>query len=170
MVLVISVQKGESPSAESRKRKMSAQLYPGGWECESDSETLKPEGMEDGEFSGEDLYDAGLIGGGRRECLGPHNVAKLEPEEEENFKREARRQVERRPQERFEFSKSMEDLLKTFPLVMGEKPKPKVKDEDRRLHRVERKRQVSPGKKWEVPPHLARSKEEEKVPQDSKTE
>ena len=90
---------------------MSAQLYPGGWEVDSDSETLKSEGMEDGEFSGEALYDAGLIGGGRRECLGPHNVAKLEPEEEENFKREARRQVERRPQERFEFTKSQKQTI-----------------------------------------------------------
>ena len=150
--------------------KMTAQLYPGGWEVDSDFETIKSEGMEDGEFSGEDLYDAGLIGGGRCECLGSHNVAKLEPEEEENFKREARRQVERRPQERFEFSKSMEDLLKTFPLIMGEKSKPKVKDEVRRLHQLGRKRRVSPGKKCEVPPHLARSKEEEEVPQDSKIE
>ena len=149
---------------------MTAQLYPGGWEVDSDSGTLKSEGMEDGEFSEEALYNAGLIGGGRRECLGPHNVAKLEPEEEENFKREARRQVERRPQERFEFSQSMEDLLKTFPLVMGERNKPKVKDEVWRLHQLGRKRRVSPGKKCEVPPHLARSKEEDEVPQDSKSE
>ena len=174
MVVVNSVQKGESPSAQPRKHNMTAQLYPGGWECESDSKTLKSEGMEDGVFSGDALYEAGLIGGGRHECLGPHNVAKLEPEEEENFRREARRAArwaeKSRPMVKFEFSKSMEDLLKTFPLIMGEKKVTKVKDEGRRLHRLERKRRISPGRKYETPPHLARSKEEEEVPQDSKSE
>ena len=157
-----------------RKHKMTAQLYPGGWECESDSETLKSEGMEDGDFSGDALYDAGRIGGGRHECLGPQNVAKLEPEEEENFRWEARREarwaVKSRPMVKFEFSKSMEDLLKTFPLIMGEKKVTKVRDKDRRLHQVGRKRRVSPGRKCEVPPHLARSKEEDEVPKDSKSE
>ena len=71
---------------------------------------------------------------------------------------------------KFEFSKSQEDLLKTFPLVIGEKKVPKVRDEDLRLHQVGRKRRVSPGRKCEVPPHLARSKEEEEVPQDKKLE
>ena len=65
---------------------MAAQLYPGGWEVDSDAETVRSEGMEDGVFSGDALYDAGVIGGGRCDCLGPTNVAKLEPEEEENFR------------------------------------------------------------------------------------
>ena len=149
---------------------MSAQLYPARWECESNSETLKSEGMEDGDFSGDALYDAGRIGGGRHKCLGPQNVAKLELEEQENFKWKARRAEKGHPMVKFEFSKSMEDLLKTFPLIMGEKKVTKVKDEGRRLHRLEKKRRVSPGRKYETPPHLARSKEEEEVPQYSTSE
>ena len=68
---------------------MSAQLYPGGWEVKSESEAS--EGWGDGIFTDEMRYEAGLIGGGRHDCLGPHNVSKMEPEEEDSFRREAQR-------------------------------------------------------------------------------
>ena len=149
---------------------MAAQLYPGGWEVDSDSETVKSDGMEDGEFSGDALYDAGVIGGGRRECLGPHNVAKLEPEEEENFRREARRAVKNPPVVHFEFTKSMEDLLKTFPLIMGDKKETREEKKVRRSHKSGQKRRVSPGRSCEKPPHLIMSKKEEELLQDAKSE
>ena len=131
---------------------MAAHLYPGGWEIESESETVKSKGMEDGDFSGDALYDAGVIGGGRRECLGPANVSKLEPDEEENFRREARRAAMDRPIAQFEFTKSMEDMLKTFPLILGEENKIEEEDEVPRQKKTGRKRQVSPGKSCGKPP------------------
>ena len=68
---------------------MSTPLYPGGWEVKSESDAS--EGWGDGVFSEEQRYDAGLLGGGRHDCLGPHNVSKMEPEEEDNFRQEAQR-------------------------------------------------------------------------------
>ena len=68
------------------------------------------------------------------------------------------------------YSQSLEDLVKTFPLIeMGEKKVVRVVDDERRLQKLEKKRQVSPGRKYETPPHLAMGKEKEEMRQESKS-
>ena len=69
-----------------------------------------------------------------------------------------------------EYWQSLEDLVKTFPFLGEEKvAKVKVKDNERHLQRLAKKRRVSPGRKYETPPHLAKSKKEEEVRQKSKS-
>ena len=99
---------------------MAAAMYPGGWEVDSDAGTIHSEGMGVRAPSYDALYNAGLYGGARRSSLGPSKGAGLDPEEEKNFRREARRAARSRPVEKLRLTQSMEDLIKTFPLLLAE--------------------------------------------------
>ena len=96
---------------------MAVKMYPGGWEVESDAGTNHSEEKLDRVFSSNELYDAGIYGRGRRAWLSSANGAGLLPEEEQNFRREARRAEKSRPKTQLRLTKSMEDLIKTFPLI-----------------------------------------------------
>ena len=109
---------------------MAAARYPGGWEVDSDAETNHSEEMGDRLASMDALYDAGHYGGGRCLCLGSVNGAGLDPEEEQNLRREARRAVKARPVVPLRLTKSMEDLLKTFPLLLADDNKIEEEDDD----------------------------------------
>ena len=139
---------------------MAAAMYPGGGEDDSDAGTDHSEERFDEVVSSDALYDAGLYGGARRSCLGPSKGAGLDPEEEQNFRREARRAARSRPVEKLKFTQSMEDLIKTFPLLLAEENETEEERESRRLKEMRQRRRVSPGKSCRKPTNLAMSGEE----------
>ena len=138
---------------------MAAAMYPDGWEDESNAGTDHSVERFDEVVSSDALYDAGIYGGGRA-YLSSANGSGLLPEEAQNFRREARRAERSRPKPEVTITKSMEDLIKTFPLLLAEENETEEEKESRRLRGMGRRRRVSPGKSCRKPSNLAMSGEE----------
>ena len=103
-------------------------------------------------------------------CLGPSKGAGLDPEEELNFRREARRAARARPVFQLRLTQSMEDLLKTFPLLLADENKIEEEGDSRRPSKTGRKRRVSPGKSCRKPSNVAMGGEEKESLRETQSE
>ena len=100
-----------------RIKEMAFEMIAGGWEIDSDEGTNNSGGMGASVISVDALYDAGLYGGGRRTRFSSADITGLDPEEEENFRRETRCAEKTPSKAPLRLTESMENLIMTFPLI-----------------------------------------------------